>query len=83
MSGKAPLEGDQYVLLQRWCSETDSWQDTTGRHLSIGAAENAAQARGIYRAVLVCGDRRLSMGPFSFLGSHPADALHGQIDHTL
>ena len=43
------------------------------RHESVGAAESAATQRGIYRAVVVCGEHRLPMEPFAVVGAHPAD----------
>ena len=43
------------------------------RHESVGAAESAATQRGIYRAVVVCGEHRLPMEPCAVVGAHPAD----------
>ena len=36
-------------------------------------SESAATKRGIYRAVVVCGEHRLPMEPFAVVGTHPAD----------
>lgn len=66
---------DPFIVLSRWCDDTSSWRDLPGRHESVGAAESAATDRGIYRVVLVCGDRRLVMEPFAVVGRHPADEL--------
>jgi hypothetical protein len=75
MRANPPGSGDQYILLSRWCCVAKSWRDSLERYDSGGAAESAATARGIYRVVFVCGERRLPMEPFEVIGSHPADDM--------
>ena len=75
MRANRPQGNEQFVLLTQWCCVTSAWRDTAERHDSVGAAESAATQRGIYRAVVVCGEHRLPMEPFAVVGTHPADDL--------
>jgi hypothetical protein len=76
-------DGEPYILLSLWCSETTAWRDLPARYAAVGAAESAASARGIYRVVLVCGERRLPMEPFAVVGSHPADEAHSLAERRV
>ena len=73
MRANRSQDDQQFVLLNRWCCVSSSWRETAGRYDSVGAAESGARQRGIYRAVVVCGEHRLPMEPFAVVGTHPAD----------
>ena len=75
MRANSVRSSEPFVVLSRWCDQTSSWRDLPARHDSVGAAESSATVRGIYRVVLVRGERRLTMEPFAVVGSHPADGL--------
>ena len=75
MRAHSAVSSEPFIVLSRWCCVMCAWRDLPGRHDSVGAAESAATARGIYRVVFVCGERRLVMEPFAVVGSHPADEL--------
>lgn len=75
--------GDSCILLSRWCCVAKSWRDLPTRYDSVGAAESAATERGIYRAVFVCGERRLPMEPFGVIGSHPADDVQDFLEQRV
>ena len=60
-----------HFVLAAWCTATKQWQDLPHKYESIGAAQDAAIERGIYRVAYLQDGRRLEMEPFALIGDRP------------
>lgn len=56
-----------HCILEVWDTASKTWVPTTARHDTIASATAAARERGVYRVVVVSGDRRLDTEPFAIV----------------
>jgi len=56
-----------HCLLESWETSRKVWVAARAHHESIAAATAAATERGVYRIVVVNGDRRLEMDTFAIV----------------
>ena len=56
-----------HCILELWATNRKVWVADPAEHESIAAATAAANERGVYRIVLVNGDRRLEMDAFAIV----------------
>lgn len=56
-----------HCILEVWDTSSKAWVPDPTRHETIASATAAAQERGIYRVVVVSGDRRLDIEPFAII----------------
>ncbi len=56
-----------HCILEAWCTASKAWVPDPARYDSIASATAAARERGIYRVVVVSGERRLEDDPFAIV----------------
>jgi hypothetical protein len=56
-----------YCVLESWDTTAKEWVVESNRHESIASATGTATERGVYRVVVVNGQRRLEMDAFAIV----------------
>ena len=56
-----------YCVLESWDANAKAWVAGSAQHESITSATETAHERGVYRVVVVNGERRLEMDAFAIV----------------